>query len=107
MESTYQHPFTPDPEPHGIINRIKQSFSWLVMQLRALIQRLAPKKAKAGKQKYYVSRESGRPLSDEEFNARRKAEKDRVDQILDKVSLRGYDSLTVEEKEFLFHYSQK
>ena len=61
----------------------------------------------SNKSKYYVSTESGRPLSDEEFNARKQAEKERIDRILDKISLNGYDALTAEEKEFLFHYSQK
>ena len=59
------------------------------------------------KSKYYVSRESGRPLSDEEYNANRQAEKQRVDEILDKISEKGYDALSAEEKEFLFHHSQK
>ena len=65
------------------------------------------KKEKASGSKYYVSRESGRPLSDEEFNARRQTEKERIDEILDKISKSGYDALTAEEKDFLFHYSQK
>ena len=65
------------------------------------------KASTSSKSKYYVSRESGRPLSDEEFNARRQAEKERVDSILDKISKSGYDALTAEEKDFLFHYSQK
>ena len=37
----------------------------------------------------------------------RQAEKERVDEILDKISQKGYDSLSSEEKEFLFHYSKK
>jgi hypothetical protein len=42
------------------------------------------------------------PRSDEEYNYR-KAQKERdVDAILDKVAKSGYDSLTKEEKEFLF-----
>ena len=57
--------------------------------------------------KHYVSPESGRPLSDEEFNERRQNEKERIDQILDKISQKGYDALTAEEKDLLFHYSQK
>lgn len=65
------------------------------------------KRENTSKSKYYVSRESGRPLSDEEFNARRQAEKERIDEILDKISKSGYDALTAEEKDFLFHYSQK
>ena len=59
------------------------------------------------KSKYYVSRESGRPLSDEEFNARKQAEKELIDSILDKISKSGYDSLTAEEKKILFQHSQK
>ena len=57
--------------------------------------------------KYYVSRESGRPLTDEEFNTNRQTEKKRVDEILDKISQKGYEALSAEEKEFLFHYSKK
>jgi len=57
--------------------------------------------------KYYVSQESGRPLSDEEFNTRKQAEKERIDEILDKISKGGYASLSQEEKDILFHYSQK
>ena len=60
-----------------------------------------------GKSKYYVLEESGRPLSDEDFNARRQAEKERIDEILDKISQKGYDALSKEEKDILFHYSQK
>jgi membrane associated rhomboid family serine protease len=34
-------------------------------------------------------------------------EQKRVDEILDKISRSGYDGLTKEEKDFLFHYSNK
>ncbi len=57
--------------------------------------------------KYYVSQESGRPLSDEDYNERKTYEKHQVDAILDKISQKGYDALTQEEKEFLFKQSQK
>ena len=46
-------------------------------------------------------------MSDEDFNARKQAEKQRIDEILDKISKKGYDALTKEEKDILFHYSQK
>lgn len=59
------------------------------------------------KKKYYVSQESGRPISDEDFNERKVAEQQRIDAILDKISASGYASLTEEEKDFLFHYSNK
>lgn len=65
------------------------------------------KREKSGPKKYYVSQESGRPMSDEEFNARKQSEKKRIDEILDKISQKGYDALSSEEKDILFHYSQK
>lgn len=68
---------------------------------------LRPKKEKKKKNKYYVSTESGRPMSDEEYNERKVAEQKRVDEILDKISQSGYDALSKEEKEFLFKYSKK
>ncbi len=49
-------------------------------------------------------RASQRPLTDEEYNARKHADQKRVDAILDKISRSGYDHLTKEEKEFLFKY---
>ena len=46
------------------------------------------------------------PRSDEEYNYH-KAQKERdIDAILDKVAKSGYDSLTKEEKEFLFKNSK-
>jgi len=59
------------------------------------------------KDKYYVSPESGRPLNDEEFNARRAENKQKTDRILEKISQSGYESLSKEEKDFLFNQSQK
>ena len=40
--------------------------------------------------------------SDEDFNAKKKSDQDRVDAILDKISRSGYDSLSKAEKDFLF-----
>ncbi|MCK9422830.1 MAG: rhomboid family intramembrane serine protease [Bacteroidales bacterium] len=48
-----------------------------------------------------------RPLSDEEYNIRKKENQKRIDEILEKISKGGYDSLTKEEKEFLFSTSGK
>lgn len=44
---------------------------------------------------------------DEDFNARKLANQKKTDLILDKISRAGYESLTKEEKEFLFTHSQK
>lgn len=50
------------------------------------------------------SRQSGRE-SDWEYNARKKANQDEIDRILDKIRKSGYDSLTKEEKQKLFDSS--
>jgi len=58
------------------------------------------------KPKMQASRGS-RPMQDDEYN-RLKAEKQkRTDAILDKISKAGYESLSKEEKEFLFKMSNK
>ncbi len=48
-----------------------------------------------------------RPVSDEEYNRKKRENQQRVDDILEKISKGGYDSLTKEEKEFLFKTSSK
>jgi hypothetical protein len=47
------------------------------------------------------NQEFKRPLSDEEYNARKIRKQQKIDAILDKISKSGYSSLTKEEKEFL------
>lgn len=54
---------------------------------------------------YYIN--DSRPMSDEEYNARRASEQQRTDEILDKISKGGYESLSKEEKDFLFKQSRK
>ncbi len=49
----------------------------------------------------------GRPKSDEEFLAEKKANQERIDAILDKISKKGYDSLSKEEKQFLFNQKEE
>lgn len=56
--------------------------------------------------KKYASATASRPLSDEEFNARKNHDAQRVDAILDKISQNGYDALTKEEKDFLYNYKR-
>jgi membrane associated rhomboid family serine protease len=50
---------------------------------------------------------SGRPVSDEEYNLKKKDNQKKVDEILEKISKGGYDCLTKAEKEFLFKTSSK
>jgi hypothetical protein len=44
----------------------------------------------------------GRPLKDEEYNAMKAKKQQEIDKILDKISKKGYDSLSREEKDLLF-----
>lgn len=46
-----------------------------------------------------------RPVSDAEYNAKKKLQQEEVDAILDKIRKSGYDSLTKEEKKRLFEAS--
>lgn len=48
-----------------------------------------------------------RPETDHEYRDRRAAENSRIDSILDKISKGGYDSITKEEKDFLFRHGRK
>ncbi|MBN2639862.1 MAG: rhomboid family intramembrane serine protease [Bacteroidales bacterium] len=64
--------------------------------------------SKAKYTKFSTSRpESGRPMTDEEYNKRRASSEHEIDSILDKIAQSGYSSLTKEEKEFLFKNSNK
>ena len=55
------------------------------------------------KNKNTDSTKNRRFKSDEVYNAEKKAKQERVDAILDKISKSGYESLTREEKDFLFN----
>lgn len=50
---------------------------------------------------------SQRPVPDEEYNFRKNENQKKIDEILEKISKGGYDSLTRDEKEFLFKTSTK
>lgn len=52
-------------------------------------------------------RKNTRYKTDEVFNAEKKAKQERIDEILDKISKSGYESLSREEKDFLFNQGQK
>lgn len=49
---------------------------------------------------------AGRRKSDEDFNAEKLKKQAQIDRILDKISQSGYDSLTKDEKDFLFRNSK-
>jgi membrane associated rhomboid family serine protease len=54
-----------------------------------------------------VYKSTGKTRSDHEYNAQKKANQQKIDAILDKISKSGYDSLTGEEKAILFDASKK
>jgi len=47
-----------------------------------------------------------RMKTDEEYNLEKKSKQEKIDQILDKISKSGYESLTRQEKDFLFNQSK-
>jgi hypothetical protein len=57
--------------------------------------------------RYTTVKEGGRPLRDEEYNDIKAERQKRIDEILDKISRSGYDSLTREEKELLFQQTNR
>ncbi|HNW97788.1 MAG TPA: rhomboid family intramembrane serine protease [Bacteroidales bacterium] len=59
------------------------------------------------KPKLRVEYKKQRPVNDDEYNRIRAEKQQKIDAILDKISKNGYDSLTKEEKEFLFSTSNK
>lgn len=75
----------------NIFNKIKDNFE----QSRQQNMRMTVNNA--------GNREKVRTETDEEYNARKKAEQDIIDSILDKIRKSGYDSLTAEEKRRLLN----
>ena len=76
----------------NIIVQIQQ----LITKLRGLFKR---------KPKMYYTR-SNQHKSDEQYNLEKKKKQKKTDLILDKISKSGYDSLTKDEKDFLFNQSK-
>lgn len=65
--------------------------------LGAIIPRLFSNRPKAQKARY-----DRPPRDDYEFNSQKVEKQEKIDKILDKISHSGYDSLSKEEKDFLF-----
>ena len=72
--------------------------------MRASWERRTGRKDKADT---FTNHTTTRAENDWDYNARRKAEQERVDEILDKIRRNGYESLTREEKQLLFDISNK
>lgn len=63
--------------------------------------------AKKKKMTYSYGNSTKRPMSDDEYNAKRADDELKINRILDKISKSGYDNLSAEEKEFLFNFKRK
>lgn len=91
------------------------AYIWLLKNGTDVSRYFARVKAKDLKNAFRRKRKSpfrnvysgSRPVTDEEYNARRAVEQKKIDEILDKISKSGYDSLSKEEKELLFRSSNK
>lgn len=75
-----------------------------VMRWTMAFSKLFEKKPKI-KKSYSNPSPSSRPVSDEDYNTAKKQKQDRINVILEKISKSGYESLTKQEKEFLFQQS--
>lgn len=60
----------------------------------------------SSKQPRMKVQKGGRPLTDEQFRAKKQEKQARLDTILDKISKKGYDALSKDEKDFLFQQSK-
>ncbi|MEX1003325.1 MAG: rhomboid family intramembrane serine protease [Crocinitomicaceae bacterium] len=66
-----------------------------------------PKVSFKSQPKMKVYKGNVKEMTDEEFNAAKKIHQERVDAILEKISKKGYESLTKKEKEILFNESKR
>lgn len=90
-------------------NQGKDLTKWLNNLIDKIVT-LMPSKSQSGgrKQKMrVVYNENTREMSDSDFNRMKAENQKRMDEILDKISQSGYQSLTKEEKEFLFKMGRK
>ncbi len=80
----------------------------IVTRFSKWLDRLFTKREKKSKIKITKNpyQSSAAQMSDEEYNTAKKKRQERIDSILDKISKSGYESLTKEEKEFLFKQSK-
>ncbi len=69
------------------------------------MDKLASLFSRKAKMKVKYNYENKRPVTDMEYNARKRKQQNNIDEILDKIKKSGYDSLTKQEKEDLFNAS--
>ena len=80
----------------NMMNKIQRWGDSLISSVKAIFK-------PSSKQK---KRSNTRMKTDEEYNMEKKSKQEKIDQILDKISKSGYESLTRQEKDFLFNQSK-
>lgn len=83
----------------------KNSSKDFLQQLDTYWKKLTTRKKGMGRPIYH--QQPKRPMTDEQYNARKHEQQEKMDAILDKISKHGYDGLTAGEKAFLFEQSHK
>ncbi len=89
---------------HPDIRYSRRSGQQFFDSMRASWERRTGRKDRDG---VFTNSANTRHESDWDYNARRKAEQERMDEILDKIRRNGYESLTREEKQQLFDASNR
>lgn len=89
---------------HPDIRYSRRSGQQFFDPMRASWERRTGRKDRGG---VFTNSANTRHESDWDYNARRKAEQERMDEILDKIRRNGYESLTREEKQQLFDASNR
>lgn len=89
---------------HPDIRYSRRSGQQFFDSMRASWERRTGRKDRGG---VFTNSANTRHESDLDYNARRKAEQERMDEILDKIRRNGYESLTREEKQQLFDASNR
>jgi membrane associated rhomboid family serine protease len=76
---------------------------WNISRFKMLFRKMRTRKLRVD---YHNTNATyGRPLSDDEYNEHKAERQRKIDEILDKISKSGYESLTGEEKDLLFKSS--
>ena len=88
------------------LNKGKDITSWVNKALDAIAALFNAKTWKR-KPKMKVHYGNNTRQNDYDYNARKKAQSDEIDRILDKLKKSGYESLTTEEKKSLFDASKR
>ena len=88
------------------LNKGKDITSWVNKALDAIAALFSAKTWKR-KPKMKVHYGNNTRQNDYDYNARKKAQSDEIDRILDKLKKSGYESLTTEEKKSLFDASKR